>query len=84
VRGLRAAGYRELSVTDLLGARSNGVSPEDAVALRGMGYTDLSLARLVGLRTMGVSAEYVRGRRPRDTRASPRRCSSACAARASR
>jgi hypothetical protein len=59
VRGVRAAGYRDLHARDLIDLRNHGVNPDFLADLRRAGY-DLHTREIIDLRNHGVSPDYVR------------------------
>jgi beta-lactamase regulating signal transducer with metallopeptidase domain len=61
VRGLQAAGYRDVSSSDLLGLRLHGVEPDWVQGMSAAGYRRLLPFELVELHQRGISPEWLRG-----------------------
>lgn len=68
---MRAAGYDDLTVEQLIELRIHGVNPDFVQEIREAGYTDLSPEDLVQLRISGVNADYLREMRGLVTQGSP-------------
>ena len=62
VRGIYAAGFKDLTAEELVRTRDHGVDPEYIEAMRKAGIR-LTLDEYVRARDHGVSAQYVRGMR---------------------
>jgi beta-lactamase regulating signal transducer with metallopeptidase domain len=59
--GMAAAGYRNLTVDQLIDLRTHGVTPEFARSVQQAGYTDVKPEQLIKLRQRGVDARFMQG-----------------------
>jgi hypothetical protein len=59
IRGVRAAGYRDLEARDVIDLKNHGINPDYLSDVKRAGY-DLSTRDLVDLRNHGVDAVYLR------------------------
>ena len=62
ISGLRAIGYKDLTMKDFVKARIHGVTPEWAASFREVGFKDIPLSTLINLRIHGVSPSFIKDR----------------------
>jgi BlaR1 peptidase M56 len=60
IRGLKNAGYTNISLNDLTSMKAVGVTPEYIKAMNDIGYKNLSANELTSFRSLGVTPEYVK------------------------
>ena len=60
VRGIYAAGFKDLSAEELVRTRDHGVTSDFALEMRELGYKDVSHSDLIRLRNHGVTVGYAR------------------------
>jgi len=58
--GIVAAGFRNLTVDELIDLKIHGVTPEFAVAVKQAGYTNVSAHELVDMAIHGVDVDFIR------------------------
>jgi len=58
--GIVAAGFRNLTVDELIDLKIHGVTPEFALAVKQAGYTDVTAHELVDLAIHGVDVDFMR------------------------
>ena len=58
---LANAGYKDLSVDEIINLRNHGISASYLAAMNKAGWGKLTIAQLVDLRNHGVSPEYLQG-----------------------
>ena len=58
-RSCASRGSTELSLTDLIALRSQGVTPNYVEEMKAAGHEDLSVTSLIALRSQGVTGSYV-------------------------
>jgi beta-lactamase regulating signal transducer with metallopeptidase domain len=59
--GITAAGFRNLTVDELIDLKIHGVTPEFAVAVKQAGYTHVTASELVEMAIHGVDVDFMRG-----------------------
>lgn len=58
--GMAAAGFRNLTVDQLIDLKTHGVTPEFARSVQQAGYTDVKPEQLIKLRDHGVNARFMK------------------------
>jgi beta-lactamase regulating signal transducer with metallopeptidase domain len=61
ISGMAAAGYRNLTIDQLIDLRTHGVTPEFARSVQQAGYADVKPDQLIKLRQHGVDARFMQG-----------------------
>jgi len=61
--GIVAAGFRNLTVDELIELKIHGVTPEFAMAVKQAGYTNVTAHELVEMAIHGVDVDFMRGMR---------------------
>lgn len=59
--GIVAAGFRNLTVDELIDLKIHGVTPEFALAVKQAGYTNVTAPELIEMSIHGVDADFMRG-----------------------
>ena len=59
--GIAAAGFRNLTVDELIELKIHGVTPEFALAVKQAGYTNVTARELVDMSIHGVDVDFMRG-----------------------
>lgn len=61
LQGLADAGYRDLTVEEIIELKNNGVSPQYLAEMNQAGWGRLTARQLIDLRNNGLKADYLKG-----------------------